>query len=171
MAMSLVSTVTVGSGGVAAIEFTSIPATGKDLLVLISPRANYAGGIQEMLIRLNGDTGNNYASRLLRGNGSAASSSTETGDRIVLSWPVPGGSDTANTFGNISFYISNYTSTTNKSISTDGVGENNATGAGQTLVASSYTTSSAISSIALYVGSYTGNNIAQHSTASLYIIS
>ena len=172
MAMTLVETVTVGSGGAASIEFTNIPQTGKDLLVLVSFRgSSLANGINEFFLRINNNDIATYTSRLLRGNGSAASSTTETGGRFWASWPIPGNDQTANTFSNISNYLSNYTSSANKSISIDGVGENNATSASQVLVAGSVPITSAITSVQLYVAAFGSNYIAQHSSASLYIIS
>jgi hypothetical protein len=39
----IISSVTVGSGGAANIEFTSIPATYTDLYVLASIRSNRSG--------------------------------------------------------------------------------------------------------------------------------
>jgi len=170
MAMSLVSTVTVGSGGAASIEFTGIAGTGKDLLVLLSGRGVEAATLTDYYLELNGVTAANYNSRLLYGSGSSAASTTSTGyinGAIRAGW-VPSSNATASTFGNDLIYISNYTSTTNKSISTDSVTENNATVSNQNLTAGSFTSSSAITSVKLYVA---GVNFAQHSTASLYIIS
>jgi hypothetical protein len=162
MALQLVSTVTVGSGGAASIEFTGIPATGKDLLILLSAR-NTSTSIGGAKFRLNGDTNDaNYAAIRLFGNGSTASSNTSyTND-------IPGLGTTADTFGNIAIYTANYTSTTNKSISQDEVTENNATTAVQQIAAWSYTSSSAVTSCSIVGTSIT---FAQYSTASLYIIS
>jgi hypothetical protein len=51
--MTLISSVTVGSGGAADIEFTSIPATYTDLLVKISIR-NATSGATRVYVRFNG---------------------------------------------------------------------------------------------------------------------
>jgi hypothetical protein len=165
MAMTLVSTVTVGSGGAASIEFTGIAGTGKDLLLKVGSRAVSTNST--FMVRLNGDSGSNYAEIELQGSGSAASSSSvATGTSLTASQSRS--SDTASTFGSTELYIANYTSTTNKSISQDGLGENNGTTAFMRMFAQRYSTSSAISSIALTVS---GSSFAEHSTASLYIIS
>ena len=164
MTMTLVETVTVGSGGAASIEFTGIAGTGKDLLVLLSGRQDGSGNL---VYELNGSAYNsgNYSGRELFGNGSTVTSSTNTDSEIgrtVYS------THTASTFGNALLYISNYTSTSNKSVSADFVTENNATTAFQGIYATSFTSSSAITSVKLL---NVGANFVQHSTASLYLIS
>ena len=165
MAMTLVSTVTVGSGGAASIEFTGIPATGKDLLVLISTRSTSTNRV--MNFRLNNDTGSNYDTMRLIGQGSSASSSSFNATSFV--WFSSDSTDTTSTFDNVQMYLSNYTSSAAKSISLDSVSENNNTTAHQQLQAIKYSGTSAITSIQVYAGS--SNALAQHSTASLYIIS
>jgi hypothetical protein len=81
---------------------------------------------------------------------------------------MPGASATANTFSNTEFYIPNYTSSVAKSVSINGVGENNATQSAQAITAALWTGTAAITSVTILPSS--GNTIAQHSTASLYII-
>ena len=164
MAMTLVSTVTVGAGGAASIEFTGIAGTGKDLLVVLSSRATSES---YPIIQFNNDgTTANYTTRFLEGNGSNASSGTNTGFGGVLVSPIP--STTANTFGNVAFYVSNYASSTSKSVSVDAVGEANATLGYQSIRAGIYTGTSAITSVKLFNN---GDSLSQYSTASLYIIS
>ncbi len=161
MTMTLVSTVTVGSGGAASIDFTSIPQTGTDLLLQFSLRSSDAAQ-SVVTFKINGS--NPSAGIYLRGTGSAAQSTngyTSLG-AINLS------STTADTFGNGQVYIPNYTSTDNKSYSADTVFENNATAAQQYLIAGSQTSSVAITSLALSLPG--GTNFAQYSTASLYTI-
>jgi len=65
-----IATVTVGVGGSASIEFTSIPSTFKHLQVRVLAKFS-AGDWTE--IKLNGDTGSNYTYHYLQGTGSAAS--------------------------------------------------------------------------------------------------
>ena len=77
----------------------------------------------------------------------------------------PGANATSNTFGNTSVYIPNYAGSTNKSVSSDAVTENNATTASQQILASIWNNTSAITSIFV---SDTGSNLVQNSTASLY---
>jgi len=61
-----IATVTVGSGGTANVEFTSIPATYTHLQV----RGIGRGSFTDLTMRFNSDTGNNYSSHRLYGTGS-----------------------------------------------------------------------------------------------------
>lgn len=164
MAMTLVSTVTVGSGGAASIEFTNIPQTGKDLLILTSLRATTGSVVTGDYLRFNNDSGSNYTAIRLRGTGSSVDSSTTTGTEFTQI--VNGNTSTSSTFSNNSIYISNYTSSSAKSVSADYVVENNATDSRQQLHAFRWSGTAAITSILM-----TGLTYPQHSTASLYIIS
>jgi hypothetical protein len=56
---TLINSVTVGSGGAASMEFTSIPSTYTDLVVKISGRSDNTGSFANYL-RFNSDSGNNY---------------------------------------------------------------------------------------------------------------
>jgi hypothetical protein len=76
-------------------------------------------------------------------------------------------STTANTFGNFELYIPNYAGSTNKSVSSDYVNENNATGGiSYGLLANLWSNTAAINAISLSI--YGGTNFAQYSTAYLY---
>lgn len=158
MAMTKVSEVTVGSGGAAEVIIDNIPQTGKDLLLLVSGQINSTGGPFTVGFFVNGSSG---TSRRLLGNGSTVSSSAPSD--MAISFP---GTDTANTFGNASFYIANYTSTTAKSVSIDMVTENNATAAQQRIQASQTTSTAAVTAVRI-----ADSSISQHTTLSLYIIS
>jgi hypothetical protein len=61
---------TLGSAA-ASYEFTSIPGTFTDLIIVFGGSAAGTGYIS---VQVNSDTGSNYSSTLLRGTGSAASS-------------------------------------------------------------------------------------------------
>lgn len=164
MAMTLVSTVTVGSGGAASIEFTGIPQTGKDLVILGSLIDN--SGNANMNIQINGNTGAVYSNRHLYGSGSSTSAG---GVNDGIDWTLgamPGGGVIPS---NNLVYLSNYTSAVAKSGSSDSVTEANASAAQQWLYAARTSITAAITSIKIYSGS--GGNLRQHSSASLYIIS
>jgi hypothetical protein len=165
--MQLVSTVTVGAGGASSIEFTSIPQTGTDLLLVISGRSANAV-IPDSIYGTVNSNASGYANRSLEGSGSGASSNTYGASGFIFNAGVAGNSTTSSSFSNASVYIPNYTSSLAKSFSFDGVVENNATTAGQSIQAASWSGTSAISSIQLYVGG--GGNFSQHSTFSLYTI-
>jgi len=161
--MTLVSTVTVGSGGAATIDFTSIPQTGTDLLVVISSRNDI--GATAYYCRFNSDSGSNYNWIRLLGDGSTASSSAGPSTQFILQ--ANNANDTANTFNNSSIYITNYAGSTSKSVSIDTVKENNATAANQMIQAGNWSGTAAITTITLLPNS---GNFAQYSTASLYTI-
>jgi hypothetical protein len=158
------ATVTVGSGGAANIEFTSIPGTYTDLLIMASMRGTAAATVVQGKIKFNGST-TSYSERLLQGNGSSASSSSQSGADLEWIGVSPGANATASTFGNTFFYIPNYTSSNYKSTSSESVTENNATSATQHLVAGLWSNTSAITQITITPSS---GNWAQYSTATLY---
>ena len=166
--MALIQAVTVGAGGAADIQFNSIPQTYTDLVVMLSGRTTANGdSYGEFDLSFNGaPTGTAYTWRRLLGNGVSASSAVGTSQGAINLWQITGSGATASTFGNASIYIPNYTSSNNKSVSVDGVTENNATQAVATLYAGLWSSSSAITSLRLTV-SY-GASFAEYSTAYLY---
>ena len=169
MTMTLISTVTVGSGGAAGIDFTSIPQTYTDLFLFVSGRSASGGATTaDLLIRVN-DVATSYSERYLLGSGSSASSGSFSGNGdLILKGMCGGSSSTSNTFGNASIYIPNYAGSTNKSFSSDGVSENNATAGGQGIQASLWSNTSAITKIRVGVYEGSGVNFVQYTSASLY---
>jgi hypothetical protein len=159
-----IASVSVGSGGAATIDFTSIPATYTDLLLKVSLRGptGYASDTMDTYLRFNGTT-TNYSDRLLYGTGSAVASISETSTGI--DFRVVGQNSTASTFGNAEIYIPNYAGSTNKSVSIDAVTENNATSVLTQLEAGLWSNTATINQITL-VPFTTG--FAQYSTATLY---
>ena len=71
-----IATVTVGSGGVSGVTFSSIPSTYTHLQLRCMAKSSYAGsGAVNGGMQLNGDTnGSNYSSHNLYGDGSTAGS-------------------------------------------------------------------------------------------------
>lgn len=164
MPMTLVSTITVGAGSAASIEFTNIPQTGKDLLVLGSLIDNSSNA--NMNLQVNGNTSAIYNNRSLYGSGSSVASYTVASGVDWTLGAMPGGGVITS---NNSVYLPNYTSSSNKTASADSVTEANAAAAQQWLFAGGASTTAAITSIKIYSGS--GGNLRQHSIVSLYIIS
>jgi len=158
------STVTVGAGGAASIDFTSIPSTYTDLVLKISGRISLAQIYGAFWLNINGLT-TNRTYRYLEGNGAAASSGSGTNTNISTG---QGNSTTASTFANVEIYFPNYAGSTNKSFSVDSVGENNATTAYSDLYAALWSSTAAINQLTLLPESGT---FQQYSTASLYGIS
>lgn len=151
---------TVGAGGAASIDFNTIPSTYTDLVIVASLRSDYSG--QGIALRINpNSSGSNMTGRVLLGSGSTASSFSDT---IAYASSVANTS-TANTFGNVSWYIPNYAGSTNKSISVDFVTETNASAAIMGMSAGLWSVTTAISSLSILT---TAGNLMQYSTATLY---
>ena len=161
------SPITVGSGGVASVTFSSIPSTYTDLVVKVSARAANSGA-QNILLSFNGST-SNFSSIMLYGTGSATGSLSYPSNAPYNTSIVIGGSDyTANVFNSGEIYIPNYAGSTNKSFSTDSATENNATASYIELFAQLWAQTSAITSLTLTCGY---GNYVQYSTFYLYGIS
>jgi hypothetical protein len=163
-----IQTVTVGSGGSATIEFTSIPQTFTDLNVLVSGRTTAnADTYGETDLSFNGaPSGTSYSWRQLLGTGGSASSQNGSSDSaIYFRWPTGSGA-TASVFGTSSIYVPNYTSSNYKSVSIDSVTENNASQAMATMTAGLWSDTAAITSLRLTI--VYGTAFAEYSTATLY---
>ncbi len=163
------SAVTVGAGGAANIDFTSIPNTYTDLVVVASARTNRTNAQEDSLcISFNGSTANfTVVSVYGEGSGSGQTSAFTTNGaiRFVAATDL----STTSAFGNSSLYIPNYAGSTNKSFSIDAVTENNGTTAWAFLAAGLWSNSAAINRITLTP--LVGTSIKQYSTAYLYGVS
>jgi hypothetical protein len=143
----------------ASVTFSSIPAIYTDLLVKMSSRAN--ADVVGVICSINGsalDSG-----KRVRGNGTGAASTSS-----AENFGVNSGTATASTFSNAEWYFPNYTSSNYKSVSMDGVTENNATEAYASLTAGLENTTSAITSLSFEPS---GGSFVQYSTFYLYGIS
>lgn len=154
---TLIETVTVGVGGVASIEFGSIPQTYTDIVVMLSTRSASTG--QQIICAVNGSTATSQKSIFADGTGFKTSASGST-------WLGFGNSsaETASVFGNMQIYFPNYSGSTNKSVSADSVMENNAAAAYMALTATLFGTA-AITGLTFTTNN---GNFVQYSSASLY---
>lgn len=158
-----IATVTVGSGGAANIEFTTIPQTYTDLKLVLSARDTNASTQTNTLLRVNGLTTSIYTHKRILGTG--ASVLTDSSTQGFMYWAsTPAASATASVFGNIESYIPNYTDANNKILSVVSVVENNAASADLIFGAGKIATSAAITQITLTCSTL----FAQYSTATLY---
>jgi len=160
--MELISSVTVGAGGAAQIDFTSIPGTFTDLLILISARSGSAG--DTLWMRFNSDSSTACSDRWVNGDGSNVTSSQATGNAF-LRLGIITSADTASTFNNFRVLIPNYAGAVNKTVQTDAVSENNGTTAQQRITTGLWPVTSAITAIRI---TNNGSSISQYSTAYLY---
>ena len=161
---SLIASSTVGAGGSATIDFTSIPSTYTDLCLKVSGRSNNGGNEANCSISLNGSTAN-FSSRALYGDGTSALSFTRTDNTNVFL--VTSAGNTASTFGNAEFYFPNYAGSTNKSFSIDDVTEGNMTSAYAQIHAGLWSNTAAINQITLTIQGVSALFV-QYTTAYLY---
>jgi hypothetical protein len=166
--MELITSVTVGSGGVASITLPAtgtIPATYTDLKLVYSAKATVAGTQEFINVSFNGST-SNYTLKSLQGDGSAASSNNWSFQWIGY---AVGATATASTFSSGEMYIPNYRSSNFKAFSNDNVAERNDTNAQSLLSASLWSDTAAITTIGLSMQG--GSNFVEGSTFYLYGIS
>jgi hypothetical protein len=158
----IIDKATAGSGGVSSVTFSSIPQTYTDLKIVVSARQGSGG--TDIKLTFNGSS-TSYSNKRLFGTGSTAAS--DSANTTYVSNTMTDDSDfTANTFGNGEFYIPNYrVSGIAKSVSVDGVTENNATLALSMLTAGLWSVTDAITSITI---SAQIPNFVQHSSFYLY---
>ena len=138
---TLISSITVGAA-VASVEFTSIPSTYTDVVVVGSCRLARATNGGQLNVNFNGSSAN-LSGKDLYGNGSTTSSNS-SGSEVAL---VPGANTTASTFSNFQLYVPNYAGSTNKSWSSDFTSENNATAGYDGFVAGLWSSTAAINAI------------------------
>ena len=134
----------------ATVSFTglgSFSSTYTDLLVKVSARSDSSTtGIN---IQFN-SSATGYSMIRLYGTGSGSpASDTGGGSTFISNTMINDSGYTANTFGNGEIYIPNFSSSNHKSISVDGVSENNATTALMMLTAGLWSNTAAITSIQL----------------------
>jgi len=163
----LISSSTVGSGGVASVSLSSIPATYTDLLVLASVRTLRSTNASNFYMRINGSSATNYDLKRLEGSGTAASSDGYTSLDGMVIGTANGTTSTASVFSSFSIYIPNYLSSNKKSVSVESVSENNATAAYADLTAGLWNLTSAITSVSFHELA-ASTNIDQYSTFYLY---
>jgi len=157
-----IQTVTVGAGGSSTISFTSIPATYTHLQ--IRAIARYSTGTETgVKMRINSDTGSNYAYHELYGTGTgagAAAGTTQTAISDVMYINA-----TSNVFGGAVIDILDYANT-NKYKTIRSLNGADVNGSGYiTFMSGLWQNTAAITNIELYVAA---NNMTQYSSFALY---
>ena len=97
-----------GTGG-AQVNFTSIPSTYTDLILVGVLRDTFTGNYPNQLFRVNSDAGNNYSSTSLSGDGANAQSQRYTNYSYSF-FGKP--AEASNTFGTSIMHFMNYSNTT-----------------------------------------------------------
>jgi hypothetical protein len=162
---SLLASTTVGSGGASTIAFNNIPQNYTDLCLRVSVRSSRTNIDDGLELSFNGIAGTAYSSRRLYAYTTTPASDSLTGNAFIYADTTSAASATASTFSNSEFYIPNYTSSNNKSVSLNNTAENNATNPLLVLVAGLFSNTSVISSIRLKLNV---GDFVQYSTAYLY---
>jgi hypothetical protein len=161
-----IATITVGSGGQATAEFTSIPSTYKHLQLRAIARTNFAAASIAFHLQFNSVTGTNYSSHELTGNGTSAAATASTSTSFPVLGDITGSSATANIFGAVVLDILDYTSTSkNKTVRS--LSGNDRNGSGKLGLYSGlwFSTPAAISSIQIIPGA---GDFIQHTQFALY---
>lgn len=160
--MKLIETKTLGSTA-AFIEFSSIPQTATDLVILCSLR-NAAASFSDIPVNIsfNGVT-TGFSYRGVIGTGTSVFSNNGSTPILGISY---GGGFTANTWNSIRVYITNYSGAKDKILSADSITETMATNQADVRLASNnFANTAAITSLRVVSQS---NSFAVGSTVSLY---
>ena len=157
-----INSTTVGSGGAASIDFTSIPDTYTDLLLKVSGRSTESDNASSLRVYFNSDTSNVQVTEL-RGAGTVVAS-------YRITYPQQGyvgaTSSTASTFGSADIYIANYASTKQKSTSAEIVMPSTTAGHNYEILSNrTWEITSAITTITIAPGA---GNWVENTIASLY---
>lgn len=169
----LIASSVAGSGGTAAFDFTSIPSTYTDLVLKWSARQDLGTLAASDFIYFNGSL-SSYSGRGFEGNGGAGSASgfSYTGNFTYANVEGNGASSTSNTFANAEIYIPNYAGSNNKTFSSDGVMESNASTTYVSFWTAVWSNTAAINRVTISTSatSLTGGaqKFVQHSAAYLY---
>jgi hypothetical protein len=156
-----IATITVGSGGQASAEFTSIPSTYTHLEVRFAS-AN-ATGSNRIRMQINSDTGSNYSTHLLLGDGSSAASVAGANTDKIAVGAATGGTTSVFAVGVVS--ILDYANTNKyKTIRSLSGLDNNGTGEVD-LNSGSWRNTAAVTSLKLF---WDTGNAAQYSSFALY---
>jgi hypothetical protein len=113
-AFESIATVTVGSGGTSSISFSSIPSTYKHLQIRAIGRAasgQSATSCADVFMRVNSDTGANYARHRLLGEASMSSGAAVSQTQIPWTSVLPRTTSAANTFGSFVIDLFDYRNT------------------------------------------------------------
>jgi hypothetical protein len=163
----LISTTVLGTAA-ASVTFSSLgdySSIYKHLQIRYVTRSSRSAGNSAMSVRLNGDTGSNYAFHLLRGNGTdVASAAVASTSNAELAVSMPAASATANSFvAGVADFLDVYSSSKNTTIRNfSGTTTSNYINLNSVL----WNDTASITSIELY--EYLGNNLVAGSRFSLY---
>jgi hypothetical protein len=161
-----IATVTIGSGGALSADFTSIPQTYTHLQIRMIGRTANAYTDDNIHVRFNSDTSNNYAFHYFYGTGAAVASGSQATYNLAVPFRVPGANSSANMFGSGVCDILDY-SNTNKLKTIRSLTGHDQNGSGLLFFFSgAWLSTASITSISLFYSASV--NMAQNTTFALY---
>ena len=112
-----IATVSVGGGGAANVEFTSIPATYTHLQIRGLGRSSGSGSVDFAKMQFNNDTTSNYATHYLYGTGASALATAFSSSAYIYQDLYAGAAANASVFSGFVIDILDYRNTNkNKTI-------------------------------------------------------
>ena len=168
-AYDALATITVPSGGVSSVTFAGIPTGYKHLQIRGIAKGNRSTYVDDLGIRVNGDTGSNYSFHRLYGFGvgSAGADAGATQTSMNIGQMAGGTVNNSLGLGGVIVDILDYSSVSkNKTIRSLSGYDDNGQGAIEFASGAWYNSSTAISSITLLP--LIGTNIAEFSSFALY---
>lgn len=164
MITDLIASTTVGAGGTSTIEFTGIPSTYTDLVILLSARTTSGSDYPRF-------RANNYVSEFNKGQvllsgGTTVSAFSDTFNTFAQIGQIPGTSYSANNFSNSLIQVPNYAGTSAaKTYKIQTIMKDAGANAEQRFSGTGFVSfTAAITSVQIF----SGNTFAQHTTAYLY---
>ena len=149
-----------------SITFSSIPATYRHLQLRIFARSDIFTVIRNITLRINSDTGANYSSHYLYGDGATAFSAADVNVSFMYIGNAAGGNANANVFGANVLDILDYTNT-NKTKTLRNLRGMDNNGSGQVaLISGLWNNTSAVTSLTFAIEG--GSNFTQYTSAALY---
>lgn len=160
-----IATVTLSSSG--TVTFSSIPSTYKHLQVRYIARSARTGATtDELAIRLNSDSGANYARHRLTGDGATAAASGQASQTEIAFNQVPTTDSTASIFGTGIIDILDYSSTTKNKTTRALVGQDQNGSGSVRLNSGLWMNTAAVSTV--YLFATVGTNFLSGSSFALY---
>jgi hypothetical protein len=157
--------VTLGSTA-SSVSFSNIPATYRDLIVVLSIRSTHSGNEDFSVMRFNGDSGSNYSYVFMNGSGAVATSSSSSSVTFISDSTFAGSTATANVFTPALINIEDY-SATDKHKTTISRSSSTTTSGQVSATAGRWANTAAITSVA-FTCFQSGASYAAGSTFSLY---
>jgi hypothetical protein len=162
-----IATTTVGSGGTASISFTSIPSTYKHLQLRWIARSARTAVEDNFRITLNSDSGTNYTSHYLAGDGSGVYAGVQgTSMNYMVFGSQAGASAGASVFSGAVVDLLDYSTTTKYKTTRTLTGYDNNGSGSISLLSSLWMNTAAVTSLTIVTS--TGVNFNQYSSFALY---